>query len=212
MTVENVRALLEQRADAANVVVGDDLAERLDTYFQLLAHWNRRINLTSLALEPPSAQAIDRILVEPLLAVPFLPFHVSASFDLGSGGGSPAIPLQMAHPAKRLVMVESRERKVAFLREAIRELPLEGAEVFGDRIETLLDIPQNRASADLVTVRAVRLSAPLFSQLDLLLKPSGQAVLFGTGPQKLELPRGLDIQIVEPPLIVLRRGSRERFT
>jgi 16S rRNA (guanine527-N7)-methyltransferase len=205
MRQDDVRALLEQRAEAANVVVPSEIAERLETYFRLLAHWNRKINLTSLPLEPPTAAAIDRILVEPLVAIAFVAPRISTWFDLGSGGGSPAIPLQVAHPAKRLVMVESRERKVAFLREVVRELQLDGSEVFGNRIETLLDDPANRASADLVTVRAVRLSAPLFSQLDLLLKPGGQAVLFGTGPQKLDLPRGLDVQIIDPPLVVLRR-------
>jgi len=207
MTADALLALLQQRAEAANVVVPDETAVRLDAYFRLLTHWNRRINLTSLPLEPPTAQAVDRILVEPLVAIPFLGRRVSTWFDLGSGGGSPAIPLQVAHPAKRLVMVESRERKVAFLREVVRELQLLGSEVFGNRIETLLDDSANLASSDLVTVRAVRLSATLFSQLDLLLKPGGQAVLFGTGPQKLDLPRGLDVQVIEPPLVVLRRKA-----
>jgi 16S rRNA (guanine527-N7)-methyltransferase len=207
MTVDGLLALLYQRAEAANVVVPDETAVRLDAYFRLLTHWNRRINLTSLPLEPPTAHAVDRILIEPLVAIPFLAPRVSTWFDLGSGGGSPAIPLQVARPARRLIMVESRERKVAFLREVIRELELAGSEVFGNRIETLLDDGANSASADLVTVRAVRLTAPLFSQLDVLLKPGGQAVLFGTGPQKLELPRGLDVQVVDPPLVVLRRAT-----
>jgi 16S rRNA G527 N7-methylase RsmG len=87
----------------------------------------------------------------------------------------------------------------------VRELDLNAAEVLATRIEALLDDERSRSIADLVTVRAVRLSAPLFSQLDMLLRAGAQAALFGTTPQKLDLPRGLEIQRVEPSLILLRR-------
>ena len=42
--------------------------------------------------------------------------------DIGSGGGSPAIPLALAVPGLRLLMVESKTRKSVFLREAVRAL------------------------------------------------------------------------------------------
>ena len=45
--------------------------------------------------------------------------------DVGSGGGSPAIPLKLAVPRLSLTMVEAKARKSAFLREAIRHLGLE---------------------------------------------------------------------------------------
>ena len=44
--------------------------------------------------------------------------------DIGSGGGSPAIPLVLTLSRLRLVMVESKTRKSVFLREAIRALEL----------------------------------------------------------------------------------------
>ena len=206
MSNQVFRELLARRAADANITIRDDVAEQLELYFELLAHWNRRINLTSVLLEPPTDQAIDRLFVEPLMAASLIAQTVDVWFDLGSGGGSPAIPLQLVHPANRLIMVDSRERKVAFLREAIRELELKGAEVRAVRIEALADDDRNIGTADLVTVRAVRLSAPLFSLLDKLLRVGGQAILFGTAPQTLTLPRGLDIQYVEPPLVALRRS------
>ncbi|HUK34803.1 MAG TPA: RsmG family class I SAM-dependent methyltransferase [Vicinamibacterales bacterium] len=198
---------LARRAAAAGVAIASEAANRLHAYFELLVHWNRRINLTSLALDPPTDQAVDRLIVEPLVAASLVAPTVGIWFDLGSGGGSPAIPLEIVHPAGQLIMVESRERKAAFLREAVRELELIGADVWTTRIETLVDDDRNVATADLVTVRAVRLSAPLFSQLDKLLRIGGQAILFGTAPQTLSLPPGLDIQRVEPPLVALRRTS-----
>jgi 16S rRNA (guanine527-N7)-methyltransferase len=203
----SVRDLLEEGARAAHVTLTPQIATRLERYFELLSRWNRTINLTSLPLEPPTEHSIDRLLIEPLRAVPLLAASVNVWFDLGSGGGSPAIPLQVVHPAPQLFMVESRERKAAFLREVVRELQIVGAEVLCTRIESLVEGAGSKSSADLVTVRAVRLSASLFSQLDVLLKTGGQAVLFGPGPQKLDLPRGLEIQYAEAPLLVVRRKS-----
>jgi 16S rRNA (guanine527-N7)-methyltransferase len=190
-----------------SVRIDEDAFEKIETYFQLLSHWNRRINLTSLQLDPPSDSAVDRLFIEPLTAAPLIASSANMWFDLGSGGGSPAFPLQIVRPTMRLNLVESRERKAAFLREVIRELGIFQAQVLTTRIETLAEDAAIAGVGDLVTVRAVRMSAPLFSQLDRLLKPGGQAVLFGAAPQKLELPRGLDIQYVEPPLLVLRRGK-----
>lgn len=204
---DSIATLLRQRAEFANVSFGEEVARKLEAYFALLTRWNRAINLTSLPLEPPTAAAIDRLLIEPLAAIPLLSGSADVWFDLGSGGGSPAIPMQIARPAKYLRMVESKERKAAFLREAIRELELGGAEVLATRIEALVEDVRHRATADLVTVRAVRLSAPLFSQLDSLLRAGGQAALFGTTQQTLDLPRGLGIQQIEPSLIVLRRSN-----
>jgi 16S rRNA (guanine527-N7)-methyltransferase len=202
----SIRAVLEERAAAAQIGLSPEIAAKLEAYFELLSHWNETINLTSLPLDPPTDQTIDRLLIEPLRAVPHLASSIAVWFDLGSGGGSPAIPLQIFHPVSRLFMVESRERKAAFLREAVRKLEIVGAEVLCRRIESLVENGLE-ARADLVTVRGVRLSATLFSQLDRLLKVGGQAILFGTVPQKLDLPRGLDIQYAEAPLIVVRRAA-----
>jgi len=202
------RRLLQERADASEVTLSDGVADGLTSYFRLLTHWNSRINLTSLPLEPPSAQAIDRLFIEPVIAATVIASNVSVWFDLGSGGGSPAIPLQIAHPAKRLVMIESKQRKAAFLREAIRLIPVIGAEVQVARIEALAAEERNAGIADLVTVRAVRLEPSMVGWVQAMLRFGGQAVLFG-GTALSYLPRGLElanaIGTAQRGLVVLRR-------
>jgi 16S rRNA (guanine(527)-N(7))-methyltransferase RsmG len=192
MSAEVFRQLLEQRMDAANLSLNPFVTEKLAAYFSLLAHWNRRINLTSLPLEPPTSESVDRLVIEPLLAASIIDANISVWFDLGSGGGSPAVPLQLAHPASRLIMVESRDRKAAFLREVIRELSLTEVEVEVSRIEEVAAARHNAGLADLVTVRAVRMGASLFSQVQALLRFRGQAVLFGAQLSQTNLPRGLE--------------------
>ena len=87
----------------------------------MLSRWNQKINLTSL--DDPD-EAIDRLMLEPLAAVRFVPAGVSAMMDIGSGGGSPAIPMKLVSPKVALTMVEVKARKSAFLREATRHLKL----------------------------------------------------------------------------------------
>lgn len=209
MSDESFRQQLQQRADVAEISINPFVADKLAAYFQLLSHWNNRINLTSLPLDPPTDQAVDRLFIEPLLAAPLVKSNVAIWFDLGSGGGSPAIPLQLAHPAQRLVMVESKERKAAFLREVIREVPVPAAEVEVSRIEEVAAEMRHAGVADLVTVRAVRLEASLFSWIQALLRFGGQAVLFGADTTISHLPRGLELTNAVGTsgrgLVVLRR-------
>jgi 16S rRNA (guanine527-N7)-methyltransferase len=209
MSFEIFRDLLRLRADAADLTVDDLLAEQLEAYLSLLAHWNTRINLTSLPLDPPTVQAIDRLFIEPIAAARLIQPNISVWFDLGSGGGSPAIPMHLAHPAQRLIMVESRDRKAAFLREAIRVLALVGAEVEVSRIESVTDNSHHAGMADLVTVRAVRMDASLFSRIQTLLRFKGQAVLFGVRMSSEDLPRGLEVALLDAPkgLVFLRRNG-----
>lgn len=155
-----------------------DLGSRLETYFRLLATWNAKINLTGLNLNEPAPEAFDRILIEPLVAAKHIPATVRRMLDVGSGGGSPAIPMALATPAIQLLMVESKTRKSVFLREVIRALKLSQADVATSRFEELLARPELHEAHDLVTIRAVRVETRVLMNLQALLKPGGLFFLF----------------------------------
>lgn len=175
-------ARLEERIKSAglNVSLPRSSLEQFSRYFQLLRKWNRRINLTALPLESFAAQTIDRLFVEPLAAAQFIPDRFGTWVDLGSGGGSPALPLKIVRPLLLLTMVESRSKKAAFLREAVSLLALGSAEVVETRIEKLPD-SMGGAVADLITIRAVKLDAPIVEASKFLLRTGGQLILFSSG-------------------------------
>ena len=167
------------------------MLEPLEAYFQLLTQWNAKINLTSLPLDPPTDEAFDRLLVEPLAASKQIPTHTpSVWFDLGSGGGSPAVPIKIARPDLRLTMIESKERKGAFLREAVRALGLTHAAVETERFENVATNPEYAGTADLVTVRAVRADAELFLTAGRLLKHDGRLLMFRPAHSPSPAPAG----------------------
>ena len=157
-----------------NLSIPAELADALLAYLELLALWNSKINLT--ALDDPDA-AIDRLILEPLLAARHVPEDASV-IDIGSGGGSPAIPLKLAAPRIKLWMVESKTRKSAFLREAIRQLDLRESFVETKRYEELLTEPTLHESMDVVTIRAVRVEAATLLGLQAFLRPGGELFLF----------------------------------
>jgi 16S rRNA (guanine527-N7)-methyltransferase len=156
-----------------------DLAalEWFEAYYRLLGQWNRKINLTALPLKDSPPRTIDRLLIEPLIASRFVDNSPLSWFDLGSGGGSPAIPLKVVRPQIRLTMVESRTRKAAFLREAARTLGLADTTVLDVRVEELGKAGYG-GTVDLVTVRAVKTDELLLRSACSLLRSGGRLVLF----------------------------------
>jgi 16S rRNA (guanine527-N7)-methyltransferase len=185
------------RADEAGIALTDLQIAKLGTYYELLTRWTRTINLTSLRLQGYPRQSIDRLLIEPLVAGRFFSSQSPGWIDLGTGSGSPAIPLRTIHPAGSLGMIESRERKAAFLREAVRVLELERTDVRTTRIEDFAASAPS-AVADVITMRAVRPTIPVLHAVAHLLKPAGRLLVFGaSGSAELEAARLREVGLQE---------------
>lgn len=179
MNTREFKERLQRRAKKAGLsAVSSDLAAKLETYYRLLATWNEKINLTALNLRESSDEMFDRLLIEPLAAAKHAPGTPGKMLDIGSGGGSPALPFALAAPHLSLLMVESKTRKSVFLREAIRALGLKGADVATARFEELLARPDLHEAHDLVTIRAVRIETRVLLSLQAFIRPGGQLFLF----------------------------------
>jgi len=195
MTESPFASRLLGRAAQTGTVVSQTQALQLERYYELLRKWNRRMNLTALPLDvSPSNETLDRLFLEPLVAAVFLSDQPLQCFDLGSGGGSPAIPLKIARQQLVLTMVEARERKSAFLREAVRHLGLMDVTVLTARAEALPETLKNLA--DVVTLRALRLDSELIASVRSLLKPGGCLVTFGlkAAPEGFSLAQQLGLK------------------
>ncbi len=184
MSESGIESQLRQRLSELAASPPDGWVTAVLTYFSLLQRWNRSINLSGFTLDPPSADAIDRLLVEPLLGGTLVDSSLPAGqvgrvLDIGSGGGSPAVPLALALRASGagtnwLTMVESRQRKAVFLREALRAVDLNG-DVLAERFDELV-LPG--ASYQLICSRAVRLEDADALKVLELLAPGGRLLLY----------------------------------
>ena len=178
MTSELFRRRLSTRATDARVSLSAEAIEQLEAYLRLLTVWNGKINLTALPLKAPTDETFDRLLIEPLAAARFSGALCRGWFDLGSGGGSPAVPFKIIRPQAKLTMVESRARKAAFLREVVRTIGLVDTEVVTGRFEDVAAEKSLQQTADLVTARAVKADAALCFAMHRLLAEQGRGFLF----------------------------------
>jgi 16S rRNA (guanine527-N7)-methyltransferase len=140
---------------------------RLRDFTSLLLQWNRTINLVSRRDE---AELWDRHVEDSLGLAALIPPSASHAIDLGSGGGFPGVVLAIATGVP-FHLVESDQRKAAFLREAIRHTGAR-ATVHAVRAEEVKLPP-----APILTARAL---APLSQLLGLaapLLQPGGFCLL-----------------------------------
>ncbi len=204
MAERNTRTRLLRRAAKANIILSDSQADNLSSFLDLLVRWNRKINLTALA---GSDEAIDRLLLEPLIAARHLPNEPGKLIDVGSGGGSPGIPLALATDYE-VTMVESKARKAAFLREAIRMLGLTRARVETTRFQLLLGSPAHRSAYRALSVRAVRLESQTLTELSGFLRSGGVGLVFRgpSGPDRVADAPPLEWTSTHPLLSNL--GSR----
>lgn len=92
----------------------------LACHYELLARWNRRLNLTSV-IEPE--EAAWKHYGESLYLAVQLPAGVRRVADIGSGAGFPGFPLAVLRPECSVTLVESDTRKAAFLHECRDLMP-----------------------------------------------------------------------------------------
>lgn len=149
---------------------------RLGRFVDLLGAWQTKTNLIAPGTLP---EIWTRHIADSLQLFPLAP-GARVWVDLGSGGGFPAIPLAclLAEvPGGRMHVVESNQKKAAFLREAARALALP-VTVHAERIEDF--VARFDSHADAVTARALAPLAKLFAYTYPLLK-TGTKLLFPKG-------------------------------
>ena len=195
---------IARRTTRAGVTLPEETLAALTAYVELLGKWNRKINLTAFTLDKPTDEAIDRLIVEPVAAAKFVRRADLLAVDVGSGGGSPAIPLAIVAPHLRMVLVEVKTRKAVFLREASRSLGLEERiDVENRQFEELLTRVELNEAADLVTLRAVRADGDLWASMAAVLQPRGRVFWFG-GAEGAVLP---PLRLISRETLLPSRGA-----
>ncbi len=136
--------------------------EQFDAYFQELSDWNSRMNLTAIT-DPDEVKTkhfLDSLTL--VIAYPESDMSsVSSVIDVGSGAGFPGIPLKIAFPHLRLVLLEATLKKARFLTHVSKTLGLRDVDVVPGRAEELAHNADYREQFSLVVARALTKLASL---------------------------------------------------
>jgi len=138
---------LQQGLEELGLRLDRNARKRLLAFADLLEKWNRVHNLTAIR---GADQIMSGHLLDCLAIVP----HVDGAeraLDVGSGAGFPGIPLAIACPRMQVTLLDSNQKKGAFLRQAVSELQLDNATVVEDRVEAW----QPQEKFDLIVCRAL---------------------------------------------------------
>jgi 16S rRNA (guanine527-N7)-methyltransferase len=176
--------------------------KQLLTYIGLLTKWNEVYSLTAIRDEH---EMISHHLLDALSILP----HVGGRrfLDVGSGAGIPGIPVAVAQPACKVTLLDSNQKKVAFLQQAVIELGLRNTRVSATRVEAWhpaeqFDVIASRAFSDLAEF--VGLSQHLLAEQGVF------AAMKGIYPHAEigRLPQGFGVRAVERLAVPGLAGER----
>ena len=158
---------------------GDQIEKNL-SYLKLLLETNQEYNLTSIT---DTKEATIKHLLDSLSIYQLLEGETIA--DIGSGGGTPGIPLAIAFPKKSFLLVESKQKKAAFLVGAVKQLKLKNVRVINKRAE---EVTATRAPETIIS-RALGSLDYFIGVAGHLLPKKGMAIAMKGKAEKVKLEK-----------------------
>lgn len=132
--------------------IDEKKAEDFYKYFLLLTEWNEKINLTAITEEDEVAV---KHFLDSLNAAEGIAKEGMSVIDVGTGAGFPGLPVKIANPGISLTLVDSLQKRIAFLNEVVSSLSLSGVTTIHSRAEELGVNKDHRENYDLCVSRAV---------------------------------------------------------
>lgn len=156
----------------------------MSRYLDLLLDANTRMNLTRI--DTKEAAEVGHV-ADALTLLEYLPRHSHYLADVGSGGGVPGIVLAIVRPEVIVTLLESTQKKAAFLQQTANSIPLNNLRVVPQRAEDFAKA-EGREKFDVVTARAVGAMDKLAEWCLPLVKPGGKLLAMKGEKIAMELP------------------------
>ncbi len=170
-------------------------------YYELLAEWNQKINLTAIDDE---IGVQTKHFLDCLTGLPLIREEMGGgsstrrlrAIDVGAGAGFPGLPLKIAWPELHMTLLDGTGKKVRFLQEVVTALQLKAVQVVQGRAEELGHQETYREQFDLVTARAVARLDTLVEYLLPFARQGGIVVAYkgpGAAEEFIEARKAIDL-------------------
>jgi 16S rRNA (guanine527-N7)-methyltransferase len=172
LKMQYIKDILVKGTEEIGVTLTPQALESYLFYIKELKKWNRRINFTALRGEREIAvkHFLDSLTVAPYLQ------GAKKILDIGTGAGFPGLPLKILSPSIELLLLESSQKKIFFLRHIVRGLKLKGVEIIHGRAQQKEIIEKYARHLDLVLSRALA-DLPTFLELAIPYTKKGGCIL-----------------------------------
>ena len=162
MEILELKKIMQTNLKELNIELSDLQLKQFYNYMNILLEWNKFMNLTGIT-EPE--EVITKHFVDSLTVLDKIDKNASV-IDVGTGAGFPGIPIKIALPETKVVLLDSLNKRIKFLNEVIEKLELEDIETIHGRAEEYGKNKNHREKYDTAIARAV---APLNILLEYLM-------------------------------------------
>lgn len=183
--IEKKKTLFDVETEKLGITLTDRQKEQFDRYYEMLIEWNSVMNLTGIT---EYDEVILKHFIDSLTVVRVTDMSkVSSMIDVGTGAGFPGIPIKIAFPHIRLVLLDSLNKRLKFLNAVIEELGLESVETLHGRAEDHARKNGLREQFDLCASRAVANLSTLSEYCIPFVKKGGVFISYKSGTSDEEI-------------------------
>lgn len=145
--------IMEKAFNKENLNFDIEMYDKYVKYMNMIKEWNEKINLTAITDED---EIIKKHFIDSIKCYRFTEFkNLKSIIDIGTGAGFPGIPIKIADSSKKVMLLDSLNKRINFLNEVIGQLNLKDIDTIHSRAEDLARKVEYREKFDAAVSRAV---------------------------------------------------------